>query len=190
MPLYTNKQTFVYNRSRLYASAVVSFVLIEVLKWQKQREKSWKTANRVLVLIARNFRYENKELILPLYKSLVRPHLEHAVQFWSPHLRRDIDKREKILLCKIKNSNHQRIQDLDLISLLQRSLRGQLIKVFKYKNIIDSLLPVQEGSSIITYTDRTGNNGAKLIAKHLNASVAQHVYPIKTTNPGMPDQMM
>ena len=62
------------------------------LKWQKQTEKSCKIANRVLGFIARNFRYKNKQLILPLYKSLVRPHLEHAVQFWSPHLRRDIDK--------------------------------------------------------------------------------------------------
>ena len=66
------------------------------LKWQKQTEKSYKTANRVLGFIARNFRYKNKELILPLYKSLVCPHLKHAVQFWSPHLRQDIHKMEKI----------------------------------------------------------------------------------------------
>ena len=39
---------------------------------------------------------KTKNCILPLFKSLVRPHLEHAVQFWSPHLRRDIDKMEKI----------------------------------------------------------------------------------------------
>ena len=37
------------------------------LKWQKQTEKSCKTANRVLGFIACNFRYKNKELILPLY---------------------------------------------------------------------------------------------------------------------------
>ena len=39
------------------------------LKWQKQTEKSWKRANRVLGFIALNFRYKNKELILQLYKS-------------------------------------------------------------------------------------------------------------------------
>ena len=42
------------------------------LKWRKQTEKSCNMANRVLGFIARNFRYKNKELILPLYKSLVR----------------------------------------------------------------------------------------------------------------------
>ena len=71
----------------------------------------------------------------------MRPHLEHAVQFWSPNLRRDIDKIEKIqrratkMIPEILNhSHHQRIQDLDLISLEQKRPRGQLIEVFKYLN--------------------------------------------------------
>ena len=61
-------------------------------KWQKQTEKSCEMANRVLWCIAHNFRYNNKELIPLLYKSLVRPYLEHAVQFWSLHSRRKIDQ--------------------------------------------------------------------------------------------------
>ena len=100
------------------------------LKWRKQTEKSLKTAKRVLGFIALNFRYKNKELILPLYKSLSQPRLEHAVQFWSPHLRRDIDKMEKIqrratkMIPEIRNNSYlQRIQNLDLISLVQRRLR-------------------------------------------------------------------
>ena len=66
------------------------------LKWQKQTEKCFKIANRVLWFIARNFTYKNKEPNFPLYKSLVRAHLKQAVQFWSQHLRRDIDKTEKV----------------------------------------------------------------------------------------------
>ena len=116
-------------------------IITKELKWQKQTEKSCKTAHRALGFISRNFRYKNKELILPLYKSLVRPHLEHAVQFWSQNLRRDIDNIEKIqrratkMIPEIRtHSYHQRIQELDLISLVQRRLRGQLIDVFKYLN--------------------------------------------------------
>ena len=63
----------------------LGIIIIKDLKWQKQREKSFNTENRVLGFIARNFRYKSKELILPLYKSLVLPHLGHAVQFWSPN---------------------------------------------------------------------------------------------------------
>ena len=74
----------------------IGIIITKDLKWQKQTEKSCKTANRALGFIASNFMYKTKELILPSYKSLVRPHLEHAVQFWSPHLRRNIDKIVKI----------------------------------------------------------------------------------------------
>ena len=66
-------------------------IITKVHKWQKQTEKSCKTADGVLVFITRNFSNKNKELILPLYKSLIRPHLEHAVQFWSQNLRQDIE---------------------------------------------------------------------------------------------------
>ena len=61
-------------------------IIIKDLKWQKQTEKRCKTANRVLGFIAGDFTYKSKELILPLYKFIVRPHLEHAAQFLSSHL--------------------------------------------------------------------------------------------------------
>ena len=30
-------------------------------------------------------------------ETLVRPHLEYAVQVWNPHLQRDIDKIQRVL---------------------------------------------------------------------------------------------
>ena len=102
------------------------------------------------------------------------------------NLRRDIDKIYKIqrratnMIPEIrKHSYHQRIQDLDLISLVQRRLRGQIIEVFKYLN----RLTTASSRGLIDYNlnDRTRNNGAKLIVKHFNTSVAQHFYPIKIT---------
>ena len=49
------------------------------LKWQKQTEKNCKTPNTLLGFIARNFNYKSTVLMLPLYKSIVRPHLEYLV---------------------------------------------------------------------------------------------------------------
>ena len=40
--------------------------------------------------------YKDKSLIVPLYKAIVRPHLEYCIQAWSPYLRKDIDMLEKI----------------------------------------------------------------------------------------------
>ena len=50
------------------------------LKWQKQNEKSCKTANKVLGFIACNFNYKSTEPMLPLYKTLIRPHTEKNVR--------------------------------------------------------------------------------------------------------------
>ena len=77
------------------------------------------------------------------------------------------------------HSYHQRIQDLDLISLVQRRLRGQVIQVFKYLN--EFTTASARGLFDYDLIDRTRNNGAKLIVKHFNTSVAHHFYPIKIT---------
>ena len=47
--------------------------------------------NQVLGVIRRNISYKDKRLIVPLYKAIVRPHLEYCIQAWSPYLRKDID---------------------------------------------------------------------------------------------------
>ena len=46
--------------------------------------------NQILGMIRRNIKYKEKELIIPLYKAIVRPHLQYCVQAWSPYHRKDI----------------------------------------------------------------------------------------------------
>ena len=52
----------------------LGIIITKDLKCQKQSENSCKTATWVLGFIARNLRSKNKELILPLFNSLIRPH--------------------------------------------------------------------------------------------------------------------
>ncbi len=49
------------------------------IKFSQQCKDVAGRANRLLSFINRNFSFKNKDIILPLYTSLVRPHLEHAV---------------------------------------------------------------------------------------------------------------
>ena len=46
--------------------------------------------NQVRGMIRRNITYKEKSLIVPLYKAIVRPHLEYCIHAWSPYLRKDI----------------------------------------------------------------------------------------------------
>ena len=46
--------------------------------------------NQVLGIIRRNITYKETSLIIPLYKAIVRPHLEYCIHAWNPYLRKDV----------------------------------------------------------------------------------------------------
>jgi len=56
-------------------------------------------------MIKRNFTHRTKETILPLYKSLVRPHLDYCSQIWSPHYVKDgaLQRRATKLVESVKD---------------------------------------------------------------------------------------
>ncbi|MEE6517498.1 hypothetical protein FKM82_027736 [Ascaphus truei] len=47
-------------------------------------------ANKILSCIKRAMDGREVNIIMPLNKALVRPHLEYGIQFWTPLLRKDI----------------------------------------------------------------------------------------------------
>jgi len=59
------------------------------LKVSQQCQQAYNKASRILGLINRTIEYRHKNILLRLYKSLVRPHLEYSVPAWSPHYNKD-----------------------------------------------------------------------------------------------------
>ena len=49
--------------------------------------------NQILGLIRRTITYKEKQLIVPLYKATVRPHLEYCIQAWRPYRKKIWHKR-------------------------------------------------------------------------------------------------
>ena len=98
--------------------------------------------NQVLGMIRRNITYKEKSLIVPLYKAIIRPHLEYCIQAWSPYLRKDIVMHEKIQRRATKLipeslrdlRYEEQLKECGLTTLETRRLRGDQIEVFKILN--------------------------------------------------------
>ena len=135
--------------------------------------------NQVLGMIRRNITYKEKSLIIPLYKAIVRPHLEYA---WNPHLRKYVDMLEKIqrratkLIPELRDLTYEE----RLTTLETRRIRGDQIEVFKILNgdeNIDSNIFFEIKESKIT----RGHNYT-LVKKQSRLDVRKFLFSQRTIN--------
>ncbi len=81
----TRNQNFDYETNGVKIESVqcVKYLGVTIasnLQFSEQCKDAAGKANRMLSFIKRNFSFKNKDIFLPMYISLVRPHLEYAVQ--------------------------------------------------------------------------------------------------------------
>jgi len=116
--------------------------------WGKMGEAARK-ANRMLGMIKHKFIDRSKETIIPLYKSLVKPHLEYCCQIWSPYYKKDIKLIEgvqrratKLVAGMQELTYNDRLKKLSLQRFEGRRMRSDLIETFKIVNRKYDINPV------------------------------------------------
>jgi hypothetical protein len=121
-------------------------IINQNLKVSQQCLTAAKKGNQILGLIYRTFSMRSKEIIVRLYKALVRPHLDYCIQAWRPHLQKDIDVLEKVqrratrMIEGLKDLYYEeRLKVVRLTTLENRMIRADMLEVFKIVKGLEGL---------------------------------------------------
>jgi len=92
----------------------------------------------VAVWIKRTISYKKPEIMVRLYKTLVRPHLEYCVSAWSPHYKKDKELLERLqhrftwMIKEVRDKDYpDRLRELNLWTLEEGRNRADSVELFK-----------------------------------------------------------
>lgn len=96
-------------------------------------------ANKLLGMIRRTFSVMTPEMFSCLFKTLIRPHLEYGFSVWWPKNKGENVQVENVLIKasrRVPGLSHlnyaDRLQILNLPSMIYRRYRGDMIQCYKY----------------------------------------------------------
>ena len=131
--------------------------------------------------------YKENQLIVPMYKAIVRSHLEYCFQAWRSYRKKDIDKLERIqrrstkIIPELRDLSYESsLLQCGLTTLETRRIRGDQIEVFKILNGYadvdrNMFFKLKEGS-------RIRGNKAALVKEQCRLDMRKYSFSQKVIN--------
>ncbi|KAK3089769.1 hypothetical protein FSP39_006368 [Pinctada imbricata] len=148
-------------------------------------------ANSMFAVIRRSFHNLDAKTFIPLYKSLVRTHLDYASSVYSPYKMKHIDQLESVQrratrqLPNMKNLSYpERLRALKLPTLSYRRIRGDMIELYKItsgiydKAAVDFIKPWRETTS--RTSSRT--HDMKIFPQRAHTKVRKNAFSVRSAN--------
>ena len=159
------------------------------LTFENHINETLKKCRNLCGLIMGMITFKTKEIMIPLYKALVRPIIEYANSVWCPYKMKHIKAIERIQrnftkrVFGIQKLNYNdRLKYLKLPSLEYRRVRGDMIEAYK---IINNLYDPLTTSSLLTPQSKnsiTRSHGYKLFKERANKKSYSCFFTHRITN--------
>jgi len=155
------------------------------LLFKKHINEKISTANKMFGIIRRSFKHLNIETFLPLYKGMVRSHLDFAASVYHPIHKNDneriegVQRRATKQLPEINNLPYQdRLKKLKLPTLAYRRLRSDMIELYKatsaiYEPNLCSFIKLRTNETT-RQSNRTHNKS--IYPTHSNSNIRKHAF--------------
>ena len=157
----------------------------EDLKTSSHCLKAASKAQRVLSMIKLSFKYLDSPILVRLYKSFVRPHLEYCSSAWCPFLVKDVNVLEKVQRRMTRQipglkdfSYDDRLKQLQLLSLKKRRLRYDLLLTYK---LLNNLTDIDPSFFFNTCTETRTRGDDKIFVKFCRLDIRKFFFSQRVT---------